>query len=403
MSAEEGPAATTPSPASRVSSGIQNHSTTETQGPNPVPDEQQPRSPEPFTNLYLLLLFTLQVGKVYRFPVGHFRKGKGLVARDSHSSCLSHRGCGPPWDYNEDILRVGTLSYPPFIDWDANNKTPSSPEELRGLEGSILKELSRKLNFSVEFVLPNDGLWGELSQNGTWTGLRGLVDDGLVHVAYSEIALCRRRFHHTNMDHSFSYIDDCLMFITRPPRPYPGWMKVVNPWNWTVWLTMLGVLFSASLIIGHLLESIGFGNAMFLFVRLFTIQSFYHGHDHIGHQHAQGHAHMDESLKDQCKQEESDKYSKTSASQMNMRGVFLHVFADALGSVIVIVSAAIIWQTDWKYRFYLDPALSILMVILIMKSVWPLLVESAMILLQTVPTHIDMDRIKQQLLAEVNG
>ncbi|CAG0885272.1 unnamed protein product [Darwinula stevensoni] len=142
-----------------------------------------------------------------------------------------------------------------------------------------------------------------------------------------------------------------------------------------------------------------------------------HGHDHIGHLHAQpgkGHAHLhelmatddnenDESLKDQCKQEGCDKSNKTSASQMNMRGVFLHVLADALGSVIVIVSAAIIWQTDWKYRFYLDPALSILMVILIMKSVWPLLVESAMILLQTVPTHIDMDRIKQQLLTEVDG
>jgi zinc transporter 1 len=43
------------------------------------------------------------------------------------------------------------------------------------------------------------------------------------------------------------------------------------------------------------------------------------------------------------------------ASQMNMRGVFLHVMADALGSVVVIVSAIIIWQTEWEYKYYVDP------------------------------------------------
>ena len=40
---------------------------------------------------------------------------------------------------------------------------------------------------------------------------------------------------------------------------------------------------------------------------------------------------------------------------MNMRGVFLHVMADALGSVVVIISAIIIWQTDWEYKYYVDP------------------------------------------------
>ncbi|XP_037076716.1 zinc transporter 1-like [Pollicipes pollicipes] len=91
------------------------------------------------------------------------------------------------------------------------------------------------------------------------------------------------------------------------------------------------------------------------------------------------------------------------AQQMNMRGVFLHVLADAIGSVIVVVSAVIIWQTDWKYKFYIDPALSIVMVMLILRSVWPLLVDSAMILLQTVPTHIQVDYIEQKILREIEG
>lgn len=89
--------------------------------------------------------------------------------------------------------------------------------------------------------------------------------------------------------------------------------------------------------------------------------------------------------------------------QMNMHGVFLHVLSDALGSVIVIISALIFWKTNWEYRYYIDPALSILLVILILNSVWPLLRDSALILLQTVPTHIQVDAIEQRLLAKVDG
>ena len=61
-----------------------------------------------------------------------------------------------------------------------------------------------------------------------------------------------------------------------------------------------------------------------------------------------------------------------SAQQLNMRGVFLHVLADALGSIVVIVSALVIWLTDWEYRMYVDPALSVVLVSLIMWSTWPL-------------------------------
>nr|CAH7757232.1 unnamed protein product [Callosobruchus chinensis] len=84
-----------------------------------------------------------------------------------------------------------------------------------------------------------------------------------------------------------------------------------------------------------------------------------------------------------------------SAGEMNMRGVFLHVLSDALGSVIVIISAL--------YKVYIDPALSIVLVLLILHSVWPLLRDSALILLQTVPTHIQVDAIQTRLLENVEG
>ncbi|VVC91732.1 zinc transporter 1 isoform X1 [Leptidea sinapis] len=93
----------------------------------------------------------------------------------------------------------------------------------------------------------------------------------------------------------------------------------------------------------------------------------------------------------------------TDPGHLNMKGVFLHVLSDALGSLIVVASALVVWLTDWKYRSYIDPALSIVLVILILASVWPLLRESALILLQTVPTHIQVDAIQRRLLEKVDG
>ncbi|KAF6216725.1 hypothetical protein GE061_001072 [Apolygus lucorum] len=99
-----------------------------------------------------------------------------------------------------------------------------------------------------------------------------------------------------------------------------------------------------------------------------------------------------------------EKSVKNSDSEsMNMRGIFLHVLADALGSVIVIASALVVWLTEWEYRFYMDPALSIIMVFLILRSLWPLLRDSSLILLQTVPTHIHVDAIEKKLLDKVDG
>merc|ERR1712223_927986 len=157
-----------------------------------------------------------------------------------------------------------------------------------------------------------------------------------------------------------------------------------------------------------------------------------HGHSHGGHGH--GHSHgghgthshlaalantdgdVPKSIEDAQNHHLNAEPKKTSgknghshgggggsSSQMNMRGVFLHVMGDALGSVVVIISALIMWRTEWEYKFYVDPALSLVMVCIMMRGVWPLLIESALILLQTVPTRIDVDVLKKKLLENIDG
>lgn len=112
------------------------------------------------------------------------------------------------------------------------------------------------------------------------------------------------------------------------------------------------------------------------------------------------HSHVDVHLDDD-NQHKAKKHS--TSNQMNMHGVFLHVMADALGSVIVMISALVVLYTDWSIRLYIDPILSVIMVCLILRSTWPLLTESAMILLQTVPTHIEVDSLRRRLTQEIPG
>ena len=50
---------------------------------------------------------------------------------------------------------------------------------------------------------------------------------------------------------------------------------------------------------------------------------------------------------------------------MNMRVVLLHVLGDALGNIGVIIAGLVIWLTEWSGRFYLDPAISLVIAIII--------------------------------------
>ena len=93
----------------------------------------------------------------------------------------------------------------------------------------------------------------------------------------------------------------------------------------------------------------------------------------------------------------------TTSAQMNMRAVYLHVLGDALGSVIVIASSLCILYGDGEWTLYVDPAMSLVMVIIIMRSSVPLLKESALILMQTAPTHIKIQEVRDRLIKQVDG
>lgn len=83
---------------------------------------------------------------------------------------------------------------------------------------------------------------------------------------------------------------------------------------------------------------------------------------------------------------------------LNMRGAALHVVGDLLGSVAAIVAAIVILSTGWMP---IDPILSVVVAMLILRSAWKLVRRSAHILLEGTPEWLDIADIQAKIISTV--
>lgn len=81
---------------------------------------------------------------------------------------------------------------------------------------------------------------------------------------------------------------------------------------------------------------------------------------------------------------------------LNIRGAWLHVLADTLGSVGAITAAGLIWWRGWHLA---DPVASVVIGVLVLASAWKLLTRSTSVLMESAPSHIDVDEVREALLA----
>ncbi|XP_066595167.1 zinc transporter 7 [Prorops nasuta] len=133
-----------------------------------------------------------------------------------------------------------------------------------------------------------------------------------------------------------------------------------------------------------------------LIVNLVGIYAFQHGHGHghgggsHGHSHSHshgghGHSHTNHNHSHDHHDIEIDP-SFTGGNSQIMKGVFLHILADTLGSVGVIISAVLMQMFGWMIA---DPICSMLIAVLIVLSVLSLMKESWEILMQRQPMALD--------------
>ena len=89
--------------------------------------------------------------------------------------------------------------------------------------------------------------------------------------------------------------------------------------------------------------------------------------------------------------------ARVAGRNLNMRGAFLHMTADAAGSVGVIAAAIIVIATGAEW---VDPAVSLLLAGLILWSTWKLLRSVVLVLLEATPADVDPEAVTQTLVAD---
>jgi len=94
--------------------------------------------------------------------------------------------------------------------------------------------------------------------------------------------------------------------------------------------------------------------------------------------------------------------SRSRHESLNVRGAFLHVVADTLGSIGAISAGLIMFFTEW---YYADPLISMMIGALIFYSSGKLIQDSLNVLLEGVPPRIDVSALKRRILEvkEVKG
>lgn len=93
---------------------------------------------------------------------------------------------------------------------------------------------------------------------------------------------------------------------------------------------------------------------------------------------------------------------KTSHGSLNIKSAFIHMMADTFSSLVVVFGAIIMHYTQW---YMLDPALSILICIVILVWSYQLITESVDILLEATPKDVDLENVVKSIseLNEIEG
>ncbi|HKO79886.1 MAG TPA: cation diffusion facilitator family transporter, partial [Chitinophagaceae bacterium] len=88
-------------------------------------------------------------------------------------------------------------------------------------------------------------------------------------------------------------------------------------------------------------------------------------------------------------------FYRNKEKELNAKSAYLHLLTDALVSLGVVVAGIVITYTNW---FWLDPAIGLIIMIVILVSTWGLLRDSFKMTIDAVPSGITLERIKKIIL-----
>jgi cation diffusion facilitator family transporter len=119
-------------------------------------------------------------------------------------------------------------------------------------------------------------------------------------------------------------------------------------------------------------------------------------HAHGGHAHGHGHGHDHGHHDHHRHDDEGEGHAHSQGAHLNLRGAWLHLIGDALGSVAALVASLVI-------RFggtpIVDPIASLIVVAILFVGALRLLRDAGAVLLDAAPKHLPVDKVKKLLLA----
>lgn len=87
-------------------------------------------------------------------------------------------------------------------------------------------------------------------------------------------------------------------------------------------------------------------------------------------------------------------FYRNKEKDLNIKGAYLHLLADALVSIGVVIAGILIYFTHW---YWMDIIISYIIIVVIFISTWKLLKNTLRLSLDGVPSNVDLEKIKQEV------
>ncbi|XP_055842729.1 uncharacterized protein LOC129909680 [Episyrphus balteatus] len=201
-------------------------------------------------NYYIVNVSVLledSIGKVRMFTYFPFNNKKCFSTSVVEITGLKFKDIFPSKSFNlHQCELIAALWFgPPYISWKG---APTEINTLLGLEGQLLIEVARNMNFTLKVVIPqNDERRGLIFKNGTVTGAIKMLQQKEVHLSLGCFRYTLERA--TVLTASYSFYQTPQVFFVRARRvPFSAFEIMTYPFDNYVWTLMLSIIITAILL-----------------------------------------------------------------------------------------------------------------------------------------------------------
>ncbi|XP_042228916.1 ionotropic receptor 93a-like isoform X1 [Homarus americanus] len=151
-------------------------------------------------------------------------------------------------DLQGAVLNVITIELPPNIIYQRAKN--GSVLRRYGVDVDVVTALAQVFNFTIRFKeTPPGELWGEVTSNGTWNGLVGLLGTGEGDIGIANLFITALGGRKEYQEYTTYYDQETTCFLIQSEAQIPRWQSLALPYTATTWLViLLGLVLTGPLL-----------------------------------------------------------------------------------------------------------------------------------------------------------